>query len=61
MLRQAQTCRSIQKLLGHTSSKTPEIYAHESKKAINKIQSQLARLDLSSKNYKLPRKAIPAK
>jgi len=44
--RQSETkLRYIQKLLGHKSSKTTEIYTHISKSSIGKIISPLDRLE----------------
>ena len=51
--------RYIQSLLGHNSSKITEIYTHVSQKSMDKIQSPLDRLDLSSKISKLPNKSTP--
>lgn len=42
--------RYIQQLPGHSSIKTTMIYTHVSNKAINRIQSQLDRLNLEIKN-----------
>jgi len=38
--------RYIQEILGHTSSKTTEIYAHVSRKSLGKIKSPLDTLNL---------------
>ncbi|MCC6721251.1 MAG: hypothetical protein IT243_03550 [Bacteroidia bacterium] len=38
--------RYIQSLLGHSSSKTTEIYTHVSTKVLSNIISQIERLDL---------------
>jgi len=46
LLEQGTDLRYIQELLGHSSSKTTEIYTHVSKSAITRIRSPLAKIDL---------------
>jgi site-specific recombinase XerC len=41
--------RFIQELLGHSNSKTTEIYTHVSAKAISKIISPIAHLNINKK------------
>ena len=46
LLEQGTDLRYIQELLGHSSSKTTEIYTHVSNAAITRIRSPLAKLNL---------------
>jgi integrase/recombinase XerD len=46
LLEQGTDLRYIQELLGHSSSKTTEIYTHVSKSAITRIRSPIAKIDL---------------
>jgi site-specific recombinase XerD len=46
LLKQGMSLRHIQELLGHSSSKTTEIYTHIAKSDLKKIQSPLDRLDI---------------
>jgi site-specific recombinase XerD len=46
LLEQGTDLRYIQELLGHSSSKTTEIYTHVSKLAITRIRSPLAKINL---------------
>ncbi len=47
LLEQGTDLRYIQTLLGHSSSRTTEIYTHVSQAALSNIQSPLGSLDFS--------------
>ncbi|MCC6721987.1 MAG: tyrosine-type recombinase/integrase, partial [Bacteroidia bacterium] len=49
LLEQGVDLRYIQSLLGHSSSKTTEIYTHVSTKVLSNIISPIDRLDLLKK------------
>ena len=49
LLENGTDLRFIQELLGHSSSKTTEIYTHVSNAAIAKIRSPLSRIDMNNK------------
>ena len=53
LLEDGTDLRYIQTLLGHSSSKTTEIYTHVSQTALKNIQSPLDRLDFSQPNRML--------
>ena len=46
LLEAGEDLRYIQKILGHNSSKTTEIYTHITKKGLSNIQSPLDDIDL---------------
>lgn len=46
LLEQGMDLRYIQELLGHESSRTPEIYAHITKSGFNQLTSPLDKLDI---------------
>jgi len=46
LLEQGEDLRYIQKILGHNSSKTTEIYTHVTKFGLNKIKSPLDNLNI---------------
>lgn len=50
LLEQGEDLRFIQKLLGHKSSKTTEIYTHITKTGMGKITSPLDNLDIESED-----------
>jgi site-specific recombinase XerD len=52
LLEQGTDLRFIQELLGHSSSKTTEIYTHVSKSVIANIRSPLAKIDLQHNKLK---------
>jgi len=47
LLEQGEDLRYIQKILGHNSSKTTEIYTHVTKTGLNKIKSPLDNLNIN--------------
>jgi len=50
LLEQGEDLRFIQKLLGHKSSKTTEIYTHITKKGMGRITSPLDNLDIENED-----------
>ena len=50
LLEQGEDLRYIQKILGHKSSKTTEIYTHVTSGGLNKIKSPLDEIDLDENN-----------
>ena len=47
LLEQGEDLSYIQKILGHNSSKTTEIYTHVTKTGLNKIKSPLDNLNIN--------------
>lgn len=58
-LEQGVDIRYIQEILGHSSSKTTEIYTHVSKKSISKIPSPFSNINLKSDNNEKDTPIIP--
>ena len=52
MVRAGEDLRFIQKILGHKSAKTTEIYTHVSNEKLKKIISPLDNIDLEDRDLK---------